>query len=201
MDLKGAELGAANLAGADLQSGHLEDANLRYSHLEGAVLIGALLEDANLEGAHLEGAVLTLAHLDAKTIMRAAKLLEEKDPRRFWQRLLRRPRYGPALGDINWRDFDLMQITQLKGWSQVRRLADERGLHLLSDLDDHERAIRAYRQVAARLRDQGANSDADRLSERAQICQRRQALDTMTELQATRGKWTVTQLTRSCAAH
>jgi hypothetical protein len=88
-------------------------------------------------------------------------------------RLFRRPRYGPALCDLHWGDIDLVQLTQLGGWDDLRRLADEGGLSWRIDAVAHRSAVRAYRQVAQRLRDQGFSDVADRLSDRAQVRQRK----------------------------
>jgi hypothetical protein len=87
-------------------------------------------------------------------------------------RLFRRPRFGPALGDLHWGDFDQVQLTQLVGWDDLRRLADERHLSWRSEPAFHRSAVRAYRQVAQRLRGQAFSDVADRLSARAQVLQR-----------------------------
>src|SRR5258707_5160472 len=155
--------------GADLTWAHLEGASLIDVHLKGAYLSRAYLEGARFTGAHLKGAYLTGAELDGKTLLADAYILEPDDKRPLLARLLRRPRYGPALGDIHWGDFDLVQLTQLAGWEDLRRLADERYLSWRIEADYHRDAVRAYRQVAQRLRDQGFSDIADRLSNRAQV--------------------------------
>src|SRR5262249_46725570 len=165
-DLKGASLSDAQLAGANLAGARLERANLSFAHLERASLTGAQLAGANLAGAHLEGADLEGAVLDGKTSLVNAYLLEPEDQRPLAARLARRPRYGPALGDMHWGDFDLVQLTQLQGWDALRHLADEQDLTWRSDADAHRRAVRAYRQVAQRLRDQGDSDVAGPLAGR-----------------------------------
>src|SRR5258706_9535360 len=152
-----------HLEGADLSAAHVEGASLAYAHLEGASLAYAHLEGANLRGATLDGTT-TLAN---------AYILAPADTRPLLARLLRRPRYGPALGDLRWGDFDLVELTQLDGWEDLRRLADERGVTWFSLADAHRAALRAYRQVAQRLRDQGYSDIADRLADRAQVLQRK----------------------------
>jgi len=62
--LAGALLVGAHLEDADLINAHLEETNLREAHLEGARLHGAHLERANLAAARLEGAFLTGAYLE-----------------------------------------------------------------------------------------------------------------------------------------
>jgi hypothetical protein len=146
----------------------LAEAQLQRAHLGDTQLAGADLRQAQLQGASLSGAVL-----DSKTTLSNAHILASKDDRPLRARLFCRPRYGPALGDLHWGDFDLVQLTQLDGWDDLRRLADERYLNLRSDADDHRAAVRAYRQMAQRLRDQGFSDVADRLSDRAQVLQRK----------------------------
>jgi Pentapeptide repeats (8 copies) len=177
-DLTGVQLQGAYLTGARLQGAYLhwvplEGAHLNEAQLEGANLSGARLQGANLSGARLQGANLSGATLDSKTTLANAFILAPEDTRPLLARLLRRPRYGPALGDLHWGDFDMVQLTQLQGWDELQRLADERGLSRRSDASDHRDAVRAYRQVAQRLRDQGFSDVADRLSDRAQVLQRK----------------------------
>jgi hypothetical protein len=141
--------------------------------LQGANLRKAQLQGADLSWAWLQGADLSGATLDSKTTLANAVILVSEDDRPLRARLLRRPRYGPALGDLHWGDLDLVRLTHLDGWDDLRRLADERGLSWRSDAGDHRAAVRAYRQVAQRLRDQGYSDVADRLSDRAQVLQRK----------------------------
>jgi hypothetical protein len=181
--LEGADLYQAYLEGAFLTLAHLEGATLTRADLEGARLIGAHLEGARLSEAYLEGASFTGATLDGKTDLSDAIIFAPADPRSLHARLLRRPRYGPALGDIHWGDFDLVQLTQWEGWDAVRRLADEQSVDWLSEAEAYEyrAAVRAYRQMAQRLRDQGFSDVADRLSDRAQVLQRKLLFHVMLE--------------------
>jgi uncharacterized protein YjbI with pentapeptide repeats len=173
--LERANLFMAHLEGADLSGTQLAGADLRQAHLAGADLSGTWLQGANLSQAHLEGTDLSEATLNGKTTLASATIFEPEDTRSLFARVLRRPRYGPALGDIHWADFDQVQLTQLKGWEAVHRLADERGLSWWrSNVGDYRDAVRAYRQMAPRLRDQGLSDIADRLSDRAQVLQRKQ---------------------------
>src|SRR5262249_52855019 len=135
----------------------LQGANLGAALLEWADLSYAQLQRTSLHEAHLQGADLRTATLDSKTALSAAYILAELDERSLLATLLRRPRYGPALGDLHWGDIDLVQLTQMQGWEALGRLADERGVSWRSDADDHRRAVWAYRQVAQRLRDQGSS--------------------------------------------
>ncbi|MFB2937584.1 pentapeptide repeat-containing protein [Aerosakkonemataceae cyanobacterium BLCC-F154] len=77
-DLRGADLRGANLGGADLREAKLEGAylgganlwgtNLESASMEGTNLVGANLGDANLEGANLEGANLGNANLEGASL-------------------------------------------------------------------------------------------------------------------------------------
>jgi hypothetical protein len=90
-DLRGANLGGADLRGANLRDANLGDANLRGADLRGANLWdanlgGADLRDANLGGANLGGAegvapervTSLLMLLDQPGKIRAYKLVTEK---------------------------------------------------------------------------------------------------------------------------
>ena len=171
-DLEGANLSAADLEGANLGEATLTRADLSAADLRRARLHGAHLEGANLSYAHVEGADLIETSFDADTVLARADLLEEEDRRALLARLLRRPRYGPALGDIHWGAFDQVQLTQVKGWNALRRLADE-SRNIYPNYPYDSRAERAYRQVAQRLRDQGYSDVADHLNDRAQVLHRK----------------------------
>lgn len=189
--LEEATLSFVHLEGATLRGAYLRDANLSYGRLEGAdlsgvQLLGAILFEAHLEHATLRGARLERADLrgvtlDSKTDLASAFLLEPDEKDAWVDSLVLLPHYGPALGDIHWGDFDLVQLTQLRGWGSLRRLADERDITWRRDALIHGNAVRAYRQVSQRLRNQGFTDVADRLSDRAQVLQRklffRQMLD------------------------
>jgi hypothetical protein len=137
----------------------LEAATLRTAHLEGA----------NLYQGHLEGADLRGARVDETTLLVDAGL----GPGALgdWlDRLDRLRNRNVALGDIQWRDVDLTSVP----WDGLRRLGDERkGISFnLNAASRYTDVVRAYRQVAQRLRDQGMSDDADRFAFRAQIRQR-----------------------------
>jgi uncharacterized protein YjbI with pentapeptide repeats len=82
-DLRGAQLGAADLSGVDLRGARLDGAhlagavlsrtNLRGASLDGADLTRATLTGASLEAASLKGARLTGAHLEF-AVLKQAKL-------------------------------------------------------------------------------------------------------------------------------
>jgi hypothetical protein len=62
-NLRGADLGSADLRGANLGSANLGSADLRGADLSGATLSSADLSGANLSGAYLRGADLSGADL------------------------------------------------------------------------------------------------------------------------------------------
>jgi uncharacterized protein YjbI with pentapeptide repeats len=161
--LEGAEFGPGLLGG---EGASLKGADLAEAHLEGAGLIGAHLEGASLYQAHLEGADLNGAQFDENTSLEDAIL--GPGARGDWLDRLRHRNRNAALGDIKWRDADLTAVP----WERLRRLGDERDAGLRDDADEHRAVVRAYRQLAQRLRDQGMADDADRFAHRAQIRQR-----------------------------
>jgi len=187
--LEGTNLSNAHLEGAILQGAHLEGADLRDAHLEGSKLYGAYLKnvflrdahieearlrDTHLEGArlvhaHLEGADLRGAFLDGGTDLAGVSLGNEK--------------LGCALlVDVHWSDANL----SLVDWTRARKLGDEylarhREVSWGTDttkkkaqrLDDHQTAVRAYRQLANAMRAQGMSEEAIPFAYRAQILQRK----------------------------
>jgi uncharacterized protein YjbI with pentapeptide repeats len=189
--LRGAQLGRASLAnarldGADLTRAHLEGTRLFGAHLEGAHLLeaeltGADLGEAHLEGANLhevrlEGADLTRAYLDSRTHF--------SDPVLGGVPVRRGPFRAPAspaakLRDVHWGGVDVTLVQ----WGSLLLLGDEQQARLNTTADGYrkprdfrvlefEHAVRANRQLATVLRDQGFNEHADRFGYRALVCQR-----------------------------
>jgi hypothetical protein len=73
-----------------------------------------------------------------------------------------------ALAGIHWNEVDLSVID----WTQVKVLGDEYQAHQRNRLDEYQTAVRAYRQLAITLQEQGLNEEAARFSYRAQKLQR-----------------------------
>lgn len=67
-DLRGANLGKANLKYADFSFAHLEKAILALANLEGSLLNNAHLEGAVLDGAQLMRAMMKEAHLEGVSL-------------------------------------------------------------------------------------------------------------------------------------
>src|SRR5207302_7854378 len=84
-----------------------------------------------------------------------------------------------SLAGVRWGDVDL----SLVDWTQVNVLGDEQQAHrwkrddgkikgAKTRLKEYQTAVRANRQLATALRDQGMNEEADRFAYRAQLLRR-----------------------------
>ena len=166
MTMKGAYLKEAHLEGAKLIGVHLEGAKLWKTHLVGACLWEAHLEGAELWNAQLEGVGLIAAHLEG-ALLRDVILSDKRH-------------IGPAVADIQWGSTNL----GVADWTQVIILGDEIDAHQETDffgqkkdaiqrLKGYQSAVRANRQLAVALRNQGLNEEADRFAYRAQLLQRK----------------------------
>jgi hypothetical protein len=170
---EGREAGAIHLEGANLSRADLVEAELRSAHLEGANLSHVRLDGASLRGAHL-GATdpnspptdLRYAYFD-----RASTLDNVVEAGR-------KPGYF-CLADIRWGEVNLSVVD----WQLVTMLGDElvarkrlaapgQRKSKAQRVSEFATAVRAYRQLAAQLRNQGLNEAADRFAYRAQVLQR-----------------------------
>jgi uncharacterized protein YjbI with pentapeptide repeats len=175
--LEGASLAMVHLEGSLLHEVRLEGAFLYKTHLEKALLVKAHLEGASLNEAHLEGTDLHMSHLegcnlngaffDSATNLRNVFLTDKI--------------FGPvSLAGAHWSDADLSIVD----WTQVTVLGDEHQACQRKNKDgetkdnpfriyEYKTAVRAYRQLAVTLRNQGLNEDASRFAYRAQLMQRK----------------------------
>src|SRR6266566_1867838 len=157
--LFGALLQEANLEWAEMQEANLEWAEMQKANLHGAKLQkaslgGAKLREATLHSAQLQGVFLSIAQLDGVDL-RGATLADET--------------YGPPrLADVGWGEINLAVVD----WTSVKMLGDEHLARKTKDIGDYRKAVRANRQLAVVLRDQGLNEEADRFAYRAQKLQR-----------------------------
>jgi uncharacterized protein YjbI with pentapeptide repeats len=172
VDFRGTNLESAILGGA-----HLEGADFSHAHMEVATLGAARLQGAYLNSAHLEGADLRLAFFDETT--------------RIDKVVLGNRRYGfVSVADVRWDGLNLAVVE----WEHVTKsvigrrrkatvLGDEKEARNGKDRtgkrkDKHRRlrqfsaAVRANRQLAMALRQQGLNEDADYFAYRARTLQR-----------------------------
>ncbi len=168
-------MAVVQMKGADLNSTHLEKANLFLAHLEDAIFREAHLEDANLVRAQLQGANFRNAHLKNANLRRVQ--LDEANLENV--SLSDETYIGPRLADIQWSRVNLTVVK----WSQINILGDEY-IALQKEregkikdrptrLDEYEVAVRANRQLAIALQEQGLNEDTLRLSYHAQMLQRK----------------------------
>ncbi len=196
--LQGADLSEAQLQDATLRLASLEGADLRLANLHGTDLRGAHLEGADLRNAHLEGADLKAAHLEGKAL-RDTELAMLKQWRPHITAPLPAADLSSAyfdaatslegvtiggegsfveVADSRWGGVNLAVIR----WPQVPVLGDERaawaeaaalgGTSSRAALRQYAAAVRANRQLAVVLREQGLNELADHFAYRAQRCQR-----------------------------
>ncbi|GHO98623.1 hypothetical protein KSF_086710 [Reticulibacter mediterranei] len=173
--LQGANLREAQLQEADLRQADLQKADLRRACLEKSDLRGAQLRQADLRGALLQEADLRQARLQEAN-MKGVRL-EKTDLRNI---LFSDPWHSaPMCADVLWESIYLSGIQ----WSQVRMLGDEHEARKSKHkgkrknkalrLSEYETAVRANRQLAIALQQQGLNEEASRFAYRAQCLQRR----------------------------
>ena len=164
--LEDATLIHTNLKGADLSLAHLERAHLGNAHLERADLSGAHLESANLYEANLEGANLENAFFDSETGLDEVTLTDQQ--------------HGSiSVADVRWGGVNLAVVD----WTPLKKLGDEQDARRVKwmsgsektkedQLLEYREAVRANRQLAVVLREQGLNEEADHFAYRAQCLQR-----------------------------
>ena len=194
--LEHALLRSAQLYAADVQKANLQNADLRWAHLAATRFSNAHLEGANLEWAHLEGLELSsnyLASLRQWMPGFSATLLPADLSEIFFdtttifkQMTLGNKKLGfVSLADVHWGGVSLTATN----WVQMKLLGDEQLLHQQKwqrgkgkteqqnlrryQLTLYQRAVRANRQLAVVLEEQGLNEDSARFAFRAQRLQRK----------------------------
>ena len=198
--LEGAYLSRAYLAGSDLLGACLDGAYLSRASLRGARLASSSLAGTNLQSAHMEGADFDYAHLEGKSIASedlqrirqwSASFPAELPSARLQHATLDagtkldginlgRGHYGIAVADVAWGGTNLTVVD----WGQLQRLGDERearephksdGTEKSHDerLRDFQAAVRAYRQLAVALQQQGLTDEAMRFTYRGQVMRRK----------------------------
>lgn len=181
--LEEAVLDNARMEGASLLEAHLEGAYLESAHLEGAVLKRAVLAGKHSTG---DGATRATSRTLLPTNLRGAyfSTATELDGATFGSAELG----AVAVVGARWGGVDLSAVE----WGQAQHrglrqqplmLRDERAAWERTDEDgkpkdaatrreEFQDAVRANRQLAMVLRDQGLNEDADHFAYRAQVLQR-----------------------------
>jgi uncharacterized protein YjbI with pentapeptide repeats len=200
MGMTAAEWLAASPEQRQQATTHMEGANLFKAHLERVNGIEARLEGANLQLAHLEGAVLYSAHFEGKRLdaseletirqvwpscpetlqganLKGSYMDETTD---LEEALLGDRTTAACLADIRWGNVNLAVIN----WNGMIQTGDEILARQPQDSATGKRkapkqrkaefaaAVRSSRQLAAILRNQGLNEEADRFAFRAQNCHR-----------------------------
>jgi uncharacterized protein YjbI with pentapeptide repeats len=185
IQLQGADLTDASLAGSHLDYSDMRGATLRGCDLEGSSLWAVDLRAADCDGVHLDGSDLWNARLDGAFLYRASlqgTRLHEVD----WAGVhLNDPRLadengvGPRVADINWTGVNLSVID----WSQVRVLGDdywaaqedgdEGGMDRSRRIQLLKSAVRANQQLALALQAQGMTDDANRFFYRSRVLGRK----------------------------
>lgn len=167
--LEVAHLFQAHLAGADLFHANLEGTNLREAHLEGREIHSddrELIEQWKHSSLAWPPADLRLVFFDRATSLDRITLGDKKSG-------------FVSLVDAHWGDVNLSLVS----WGAVNMLGDEQkakqgntieGKKKTRDerLDEYRNAVRANRQLAVILRDQGLNEEADYFAYSAQKLQR-----------------------------
>lgn len=175
--MEAAELGGAHLERVNCYKGCFEKAFFREAHLERTYFRSgylnyanfrlAHLEGTNFRSARLEGATLKEAFMDSATILNDIAIGSENDD-------------GIVMADVRWNNANLAVID----WSLLKISGDEYRAKnpltydgigepsLLLKRDLFLLAVRAYRQLAVALRNQGVNEQADRFTYRALILQK-----------------------------
>jgi len=166
-----ANLYGAKLDGAILRHTRLNGAVLRRGDLRGANLFRAQLEGANLSFVNLAGADVRSAFLDNATTLRG--IIPGDTEHGFM-----------SVADVRWAGVNLAVIKWPQGkWFKTLVLGDEYEARKPKTIQgkkkdnatrivEYEEAVRANRQLATELDDQGLNELADHFSYRAQLLQR-----------------------------
>ncbi len=185
----------AHLEGADMLYAHLEGANLNDSHLEGADLRYAFLQGTLLNSAHMEGKEVPQYDLDRVRRWKKEWMIkvfpDVLPPTKIWlvsfdsatrlERItLGNKKFGfVSLVDIQWDGVNLSVVD----WTKIKTLGDESQACQRNTndgkiknnrvrLEEYRQAVRANRQLATVLREQGLNEEASHYAYRAQKLQR-----------------------------
>ena len=167
---------------ADFEEADLSESDLRGAKLRGAKFGGCNLSRVRLEGADLTGAKLIRveralrrgprkvvalcgARLDGDTDLKDLTIADHRG-------------WAPEVADVEWGAVNLTRITDLR---LVERLGDEtilaetggKAQSPADRLEAHEIAVRANRQFARALRNQGLNAWALKFMYRARVLERR----------------------------
>src|SRR5258706_5813865 len=166
----------ADLSGCVMNRTHLEKANILKSDLRGVQLWDVDLRGAHIYETHLEGAELNGVRLGGADLFGSFFDEETKLSNVFF---FDRDNTTPSLADVHWGNVNLSVVD----WAPVKVLGNERIAHQkktqngkvkekVTRMVEYRAAVRANRQLAAVLREQGLNEEADHFAYRAQCLQR-----------------------------
>jgi uncharacterized protein YjbI with pentapeptide repeats len=181
VDLRGAHLEGARMYSAYLQKAafhgtYLMEADFSEAHMINTTLYGADMEGVVLRDTHLEDAYLYNANLERANLRGVffgpGTVLE-------LVRLGKKPGSVPRFVDVHWQGVNLSVLD----WSSIAMLGDEyvagqektaEGVKKKREerLEEYLTAVRANRQLAVVLGEQGLNEDAMRFAYQAQKLQR-----------------------------
>ena len=194
-ELEGTNFHQAILRGAILKRAFLQEANLSEAFLQEAHLDEAHLEDTDLQRAHIEGCSLSEAFFSRGTKLRDIYLADKKES------LLRQlisflkgiistahskqhdTKQFISLAGVHWGEADLSVVD----WRQLYMIREEYQAHqwprmhrgaviwqgFRTRLQAYKGAVRANRQLAVALQEQGLNEEATIFAYRAQNLQRK----------------------------
>ncbi len=162
--LEGADIGQGYLQQADLSWARFQEGSLFQAQLKGAILRWVRLDRVDLRGANLENADLCHAALGGAYLENVILCSKEH--------------HGPLLADVEWMNVNLAIVD----WSQGMILGDEQKAKQKEingkkktreqQILNYESAVRATRQLAVVLQNQGLNEEAANFAYRAQVHQK-----------------------------
>ncbi len=165
LDLRGAHLQGIPLDHLDLSHVRFDQAHLVRVNMTGTCLVGAsfrnadlteaCLQQANMREAVLAGAILYETLLDADTHLERAVLSDSQ-------------RGCACVENARWEGTNLTVLD----WTQLPVLGDERKAHTRKTFLGYRAAVRANRQFATVLREQGLSEEADSFAYRGQRLKR-----------------------------
>lgn len=180
--LSGEEWRNATEAQRNIAAIRLGGAIFPFAHLEESILTHADLGGANLREAHLEGADMFRANLVAEEPATLRMAFFDETSKLEETILVGQKRIGVQIVDVHWGNVNLAAVN----WDSIRMLQDEykarnwkkdrktlyEDIYMETQLNEYITAVRANRQLATVLRNQGINEQADKFAYRAQVLQR-----------------------------
>lgn len=165
LDVRGADMQGIALDHLDFSYARMERTRLIRADLTGSILVGtslqeadlteACLKQANVREANLAGATLYETLMDADTHLEKVVLSDAKTG-------------CSCVENTRWEGVNLTVLD----WTHLPILGDEERAHTKRTFLRYRAAVRANRQIANALREQGLNEEADNYSYRGQRLKR-----------------------------